>query len=81
MTIEEATIEKKQQLEMEKEVNELKAKLAVLESKLTNQKTKLTKIYPMVSNKHKKLLQSRDKYLKLSRSCTKIGQSVKEDYQ
>lgn len=64
------------------EAEELRAKLAAVESQLGYQREKVGKIYPKISASHKKILQSRDKYVKMGKCCTKLGETVKgTDYQ
>lgn len=80
--ITDAKVEKRKQIQLEMEAEELRAKLAAVESQLGHQREKVKKIYPKISASHKKVLESRDKYLKMGKCCTKLGQSVKgTDYQ
>lgn len=81
-TITEATVEKRKQIKLEMEAEELRAKLAAVESQLGYQRDKVGKIYPKISTAHKQILESRDKYVKMGKCCTKLGQTVKgTDYQ
>lgn len=75
-------MEKKLQKQLEADANELRAKLQVAEEKLAEQKQKVSSIFPTVAEKHKTILASRDKYLKLSKCCRRVGQLVSGvDYQ
>ncbi|XP_063708117.1 uncharacterized protein LOC134836813 isoform X2 [Culicoides brevitarsis] len=80
--ITEATVEKRKQIQLEMEAEELRAKLAAVESQLGHQREKVRKIYPNISAVHKKILATRDKYVKMGKCCVKLGQTVKgTDYQ
>lgn len=80
--IDEAHSVKQKQIHLEHEVADLRAKLHAMESQLDAQKKKSTEIFPVITQTHKRILQSRDKYIKLSKVCNKIGVVVKgTDYQ
>lgn len=80
--ITDATTEKRKQIQLEMEAEELRAKLAAVESQLGHQREKVRKMFPKITTTHKGILASRDKYVKMGKCCAKLGQTVKGvDYQ
>lgn len=80
--IDDASHAKKTQIALETEVDTLREKLAAMEAQLVAQKSAVAQILPRISDTHKAILKSRDKYLKLSSCCQRVGGLVKgSDYQ
>lgn len=65
--------EKEKQFQLEFELDELKLKIQQLEQDLVQQKSSVSKLYPLISASHKIIMKKRSESLQLNKKCYNIG--------